>query len=83
MSHWPKAVDCTHFLFSPVSEVTERAQPLFSVFRLKHNIVRQLDPSANPNKPEQNAHFISFWLFIIMLQGVRGGLPVSDENGSV
>ena len=56
MSHWPEAVDCTYFPFSPVLEVTQRAQVLFSVFTLMQNIVRQLDPSVNPARPLQNGH---------------------------
>lgn len=49
MSHWPEAVDCTYFYFSPVLEleVTQSAQVLFSVFT---------DPSVNPARPLQNGH---------------------------
>lgn len=48
VSHWPEAVDCTHFPFSLVLEVTERAQPLFYVFRRAHSIRGHFQLSVNP-----------------------------------
>lgn len=48
----------------------------FSVFRLRRNIEKHLDPSADPSWPEWNVSFVLF----LLLMGSEGVLQVSEEN---